>query len=137
MLEEQPVSSCQEGCTKCWHPFHSGEQMEQVWAVRFLRDGSIGSGKVVEEGLKYTSFALTFGLSLVARQGERVSHRVRWLELLEEHALAEKMSSNMCTRCSSCSARKKRSPIPRTTQRVHVALPFLVVTCFPESPPRR
>jgi hypothetical protein len=41
---------------------------------------------VVEEGLKYTSFALTLGLYLVERQGERVSHRVRWLELLGEHA---------------------------------------------------
>ena len=59
------------GLHHIWRFFHSGERMEQVWAcaslcgvwgVPFLRNGSIGSSKVVANGLKYTSIALNLGL---------------------------------------------------------------------------
>jgi hypothetical protein len=62
-----------------WHSFHSGKQMEQVRAVRFLRNGSIGSGKVVDDGLKYTSSRSTSAfISSRGRESESLTECAGW-----------------------------------------------------------
>jgi len=73
---------------------------------------------LVTERLEYPTRSFSLLLELVEMLGEQVADRVRGLENSSGNTpLAENTPSNICTRCSKCSAREDHSPIPHSTLR--------------------